>query len=137
MKKLVFLVMVVMALWAVAGCGKKAPTDGTGAEGLQPINDALLAAGFKLDTFKPADASRFQARSCAAGTLAGVETIVCEYAQPQAELGRKAGEAWVAQAVTGAVLVNGHTLLAVADRAHVDPNGKTIHRITQAYQHAK
>jgi hypothetical protein len=135
MKKLLFLAMVVMALWAVAGCGKK--SEPGSASGLKPVNDALLAAGFKLDTFQPADPGKFQARSCAAGTLAGVETVVCEYAQPEAELGRKAGEAWVAQAVTGAVLVNGHTLLAVADRAHVDPNGKTIHRITQAYQHAK
>ena len=47
--------------------------------------------------------------------------------------GRKAGEDWVAQATTGAVLTNGNTLLAVADRSRSDPNGKTIHKITQSY----
>ncbi len=127
------LMIVFAAALAWGGCGKKAATD---SPRLPQVNDALTAAGFKLDGFKPADASRFSATSCAGGQLDGVDTIVCEFGSDDAsQLGKKAGEAWVAEAVTGAVLTSGRTLLAVADRAHADPNGKTIHKITQAYSH--
>ena len=37
------------------------------------------------------------------------------------------------QAVTGSVLTRGHAVIAVADRRRVDPNGKTIHKITRAF----
>jgi hypothetical protein len=69
-----------------------------------------------------------------AGKLEGVDSLVCEYGSLDAvTLGKKAGEDWVGQATTGAVLTNGKTLLAVADRAHADPNGKIIQKITDAY----
>jgi hypothetical protein len=122
-----------LALLTAAGCGKTPQPDSSVR--LPQVNDAFLAAGFKLDNFKPIDARRFQAQTCAQGPLDGVDTLVCEYPSPDAAaLAKKASEAWVADSVTGAVLANGRTLLAVADRAHLDPNGKVIHRITQAYQ---
>jgi hypothetical protein len=122
-------VLFVMALVSLVGCKKS----GEGVK-LKEVNDALLSAGFKLDTFRPADPAKFSAQQCAAGTLGGVEAVVCEYSSPQASaLGKKAAEDWIAQAVTGTVLANGSTLLALADRSKVDPNGKTIHKISQAY----
>ena len=85
-----------------------------------------------------ADPARFSAHQCVQGRLGGVDSLVCEYGSTEAvALGRKAGEDWVGQAPTGAVLTNGKTLLAVADRAHADPNGKTIHKITQAYSRTR
>ena len=134
LRRLLFLVAVVLALLAGVGCRKP------GADGvrLKQVNDALLSAGFKLDSFHPVDATRFAAQKCATGTLNGVETLVCEYATLEAEaLGRRAGEDWIAQAVTGTVLVNGYTLLALADRAKADPNGRTIHKIAQTYQNTR
>jgi hypothetical protein len=135
MRRILFLGLIVVALMATTGCSKK-PTPG--GPGLKQVNDAFLAAGFKLDTFQPADPAFFKAQSCTAGLLDGVETVVCDYGAPNGgTLGKKAGEDWVAQATTGAVLANGTTLLALADRAKADPNGKTIKRITQAYQQTR
>ncbi|MDB4969266.1 MAG: hypothetical protein JWN44_4955 [Myxococcales bacterium] len=115
----------------VGGCHKK-PTEG--GVRLAQVSEAFGAAGLHTDQFQPTDPARFNAQKCVAGTLEGVETVVCEYGSPDAlALGKKAGEQWAASATTAAVLGNGRTLLAVADRAHSDPNGKTIHKITQAF----
>lgn len=127
--------VVAMALWAVSGCAKK-PTPG-GVK-LKQINDAFLAAGFELGSFQPADARGFGAQHCSAGLLDGVEAVVCELASPEAApAARKAGEAWIDKALTGVVLENGNTVLALADRAKVDPSGKRLRKITQAYRDAR
>jgi hypothetical protein len=125
------IVIVAMSIALAIGCSKKS-SDGVK---LKQVNDALISAGFKLDTFREFDPSHFSAKTCASGYLDGVEAIVCEYGSPQSvPLGKQAGEDWIAQAQTGAVLTNGATLIALADRAHADPNGKIIHKITQAYR---
>ena len=125
----------MVALLLAAGCSKKPAPGGVK---LQQINDAFVSAGYKLDSFHATDPTRLSAQKCVEGTLDGVETMVCEYGSTEAlALGKKAGEDWIAQATTGAVLTNGATLLCVADRAHADPNGKTIHKLTQAFSHAK
>jgi hypothetical protein len=125
--------VAALALLACAGCKKS--SDGVH---LKQVNDALIGAGFKLDNFRPADPGRFSAQSCAAGTIDGVDALVCEYGSPQAQaLGYKAGEDWIAQATTGTVLKNGMTTIALADRGRADPNGKTIHKITQTYRSTK
>jgi hypothetical protein len=101
---------------------------------LAEVNAAFAAAGLKVDSFQPTDALRFSAQRCSEGALGGVQAVVCEFGSAEAVArGKKAGEAWVAQATTGAVLTNGLTLLALADRAHADHNGRTIHTITKAY----
>jgi hypothetical protein len=120
---------LAFALLMLSACSKK-----PGEVHLKEVNDSFKSAGFKLDSFQPADPARFSAQKCVQGLLDGVDSIVCEYGSNEAvTLGKKAGEDWVAQAPTGAVLTNGKTLLVVADRGHADPNGKTIHKITQAY----
>jgi hypothetical protein len=123
------------ALVAVAvvafGCSKK-PTEG--GVRLEQVSDAFSSAGLKPSNFQATDPGRYSAQKCLTGTVDGVDTLVCEYGSPDAlELGKKAGEQWVASATTAAVLGNGRTLLAVADRQHIDPNGKTIQKITQAF----
>jgi hypothetical protein len=125
---------VAAALVAVAavGCSKK-PTEG--GVRLEQISEAFTAAGLKADNFQPTDPTRFSAAKCLAGRVDDIDTVVCEYGSPDAlALGKKAGEQWAGTATTAAVLGNGRTLLAVADRAHTDPNGKTIHKITQAFR---
>lgn len=120
---------------ALAGCHKK-PTEG--GVRLEQVSDAFSSAGLKADNFQPTDPSRFNAQKCVAGSVEGVDTVVCEYGSPDAlAYGKKAGEQWVGNATTGSVLGNGRTLLCVADRGHVDPNGKTIHKITQAFTKAR
>ncbi len=123
-------IIFTLALAAV-GCTKKATPGGVR---LEQISDAFNAAGLKADNFQPTDPSRFDATKCLAGLVDGIDTVVCEYGSPEAlALGKKAGEQWAASATTAAVLGNGRTLLAVADRTHSDPNGKAIHKITQAF----
>jgi hypothetical protein len=130
------IALAFAALLAAAGCSKSKASSESGVT-LAQVNDALASAGFKLDGFKPIDATRFAAQTCASGLIDGVDTLVCEYASADAAaVAKKATEAWVGEAVTGAVLSNGRTLLAVADRAHGDHNGKTIHRISKTYQSA-
>ncbi len=127
MRTLAILACATLAL----GCSKK-PTEG--GVRLEQVSDAFSSAGLKPTNFQPTDPSRWSAQKCLQGTVDGIDTVVCEYGSPDAlAYGKKAGEQWAASATTAAVLGNGRTLLAVADRAHVDPNGKTIHKITQAF----
>jgi len=122
---------ILLALVASIGCSKK-PTEG--GVRLEQVSESFNSAGLKSDNFQPTDPSRFNATKCVAGRVEDIDTVVCEYGSMDAlALGKKAGEQWVATATTAAVLGNGRTLLAVADRAHTDPNGKTIHKITQAF----
>jgi hypothetical protein len=126
------LVAVGCTLWlAATACKGKAPG---GVVHLKEVNDAFASAGWKTADFQPADSLHFSAQRCVTGAIQGIETLLCEFGSVDAVArGKKAAEAWVAQATTGAVLANGLTLLAVADRAHVDPRGQTIHKITKVY----
>jgi hypothetical protein len=130
-RKIAFAGLLVAALFAFFGCSKK------GSASLQAVNDAFIAAGFKLDSFHTTDGKRFGAEHCSAGELGGIDALVCEVTPAEQARAKEATEEWVAQAPTGVVLTNGATLLALADRSHADPHGRTIHKITQAYQKAR
>jgi hypothetical protein len=131
MRKSTFIAIALGFTLALGACSKK-PTEG--GVRLQQVSDAFESAGLKIGGFAQADASRFAAQHCVAGQLEGVDTVVCEYGSPaEVAAGKQAAEAWAGNATTAAVLGNGRTVLAIADRAHVDPHGKTIHKITQAY----
>ncbi len=125
------VIIAALGLGLAAGCHKK-PTEG--GVRLEQVSEAFAAAGLKVADFQPADPVRFNAQKCLAGIVEKLETVVCEYGSPEAvALGKKAGEQWAGGATTAAVLGNGRTILAIADRDRVDPNGKTIHKITQAF----
>lgn len=72
--------------------------------------------------------------SCKRGTVSGVDVVHCTF---PGEAEAKAAEAkaleWVADA-TGAALVAGKELLAVADRRGADPSGRTINAVTKAFR---
>lgn len=126
----------LLALWigALAGCKKPPPE----ALRVVDVQAGLSKAGLKLGAFQPTDAARFSAQKCEAGTVEALETVVCEYGSDEAvREGKRGGEGWIAAAVTGVALENGRTLLVLADRGRADPNGKLIHRITQAYRALK
>jgi hypothetical protein len=64
-----------------------------------------------------------------------LETVLCEYGSAEAvRLGQRAAEGWLGQATTGLILDRGNTLLMVADRAHTDPNGRTLNKIGKAFK---
>lgn len=105
---------------------------------LKQATAALQSAGWKTDGLQTVDPGKLAAQKCVQGPLDGVDVMLCEYGSADAvALGKKAGEEWLGQATTGAVLQNGNAILAVADRNRADPNGKTIHKLTQAFTKAK
>ncbi len=118
----------------LASCSKATE----GGVRLKQATSALQSAGWKTDDLKTADPGKLAALKCMQGPLDGVDVMLCEYGSADAvALGTKAGEEWIGQATTGAVLQNGNAILAVADRNRADPNGKTIHKLTQAFTKAK
>jgi hypothetical protein len=66
---------------------------------------------------------------CRSGTIDGVDVLVCVYpSSKEAKAAEKPGLAWVGS-TTGAAQAHGAVLIAAADRAKADPNGKTINQI--------
>lgn len=125
---------LVLALYVVGACSKS-PSDGQLR--LAGARSALGSAGAKVDDLKSTDPSKLSAQKCEGGTLDGLDAVLCEYGSAEAvALGKKAATDWIGQATTGAALQNGLTVFAVADRNRTDPNGKTIHKLTSAYQKA-
>jgi hypothetical protein len=126
--------LILGALALGPGC-KKAPPGGVH---LKDVESAFGKEGWKLDGFQPLDAQRFSAQKCVTGPIEGIEAAVCEFGSDEAvRRGKKAAEAWVAQAVTGFALENGRTVLMLADRNKVDPNGKLMNKVTQTYRGIK
>jgi hypothetical protein len=123
-----------IVLFLVAGCHSAPPAD----PALEEVNGALSSAGLKLVAFAPTDGRSLGAELCLGGKIDGVDALLCRFPSPEAaHNARGAGEEWVAGATTGAAFDRGRVLLVVADRAHVDPNGKTIHKIAQAFNPKK
>lgn len=121
--------LVLLAL--LAACKKAPANDPT----LEQVNDSFTSAGLKLEPFSPADGARFSAQLCMAGRIEGVDAMLCQFAAPDgARAAKRTGEEWIGTAPTGVTLERGRILLLLADRAQADPNGKSIHKITQAFQ---
>ena len=102
---------------------------------LSTVMSAFDSQGWKSsEHLRPIDPARFSAQKCVGGLIDGVDAVVCELGSAEAaQLAKKGGEAWVATAVTGVALVNGSTMLALADRSRTDPLGKSIHAVTKTY----
>src|SRR5262249_42290188 len=126
------------------GCGKK---DGAGGAGDRPhvegtthtdqVVDAWKGAGLQPETFTSIDPTAYRAGYCAQGRVSGVDTIICEYRDEGSldNAKRLIQDEWNREGVrTGVAMRSKRTLLAVADRAKVDPNGKTIAKLVEAFK---
>lgn len=102
---------------------------------LSTVVSAFDSQGWKSsEQLRPIDPARFSAQKCVGGLVDSVDAVVCELGSAEAaQRAKKGGEAWVATAVTGVALVNGSTMLALADRTRTDPLGKSIHAVTKTY----
>jgi hypothetical protein len=117
---------VVIALVALAAC--------SGSSSEKPAatpRDAVLAA-WKADKLTPSAltaATVAFGKDCQAGTVDGIDVLVCNYASPaEAKAAEDAGLGWIGQA-TGASQARGAALVVVADRKKADPSGRTINRL--------
>jgi hypothetical protein len=114
---------LVLALVACGG-SKSAPS-GPGARAA--AIDAWKQAGLDVSAFAPATASA--GKDCAAGTVAKLDVLVCNYGSVDdaihaADLGLQ----WVGD-TTGSSQARGTLVIAVADRHKADPHGKTMNQI--------
>jgi hypothetical protein len=133
---------------AAAGCSKKAPAPGA-APGATPaahvsgtpqtgdVIDAMKSAGLPPEGFASLEPVPFGASYCEQGRVQGVDTLICEYADDGSlDRGKQlVHDEWGRENVqTGVTTTTKRTLLAVADRGHHDPNGKTISQILKVFK---
>jgi hypothetical protein len=119
---------VWLGLALVLGCHR------SGGDPLDEGVDALGSAGLHVETFKPTDARRLSATSCRQGKVEGLDALLCGYDSAEAQTRAERGaEDWIAGAVTGTWTARRSLLLVVADRAHVDPSGKTMQKVVKAF----
>ena len=120
MRKLVLLAFV-------AACGK-----GDGGATAELVA-AWQAAGLEPSAFRSVDAKALGG-FCRAGTVKGIEAIVCEYDDAdRAKHAEPGGLAQVGDA-TGAAVAQGKLLLVLADRTRSDPSGKNIKEIAKVFK---
>jgi len=135
------LVAVALA-FGPAGCSKgaggaAAPAHVDGTPHTDAVLDAWKSAGLKPEGFAPVAPPPFAATYCERGTVAGVDTTVCEYADDGAvDRGQQqVRDEWARTGVhTGVVLRDKRTILSAVDRDLRDPNGKTINQLVQAFR---
>lgn len=123
--------LVVIAL--VAACSKDdagAPADNTATAKAGPrdaVLDAWKTGGLALSPFAPETTP--VGSDCARGKVGALDVLVCAYASPDAaKTAEAAAYRWVGD-TTGSAQARGSVLIAVADRAKSDPNGKTINQL--------
>jgi len=114
-----------------------APSHVDGTPHTNKIIHGLKSAGLRPEGFTNADPARYGASFCENGRVNDIETLVCEFpdgnslARGKQLLTDEWGRAGVA---TGVTAQKGETLMAIADREHRDPNGKTINQIVSAFK---
>jgi hypothetical protein len=90
------------------------------------------AAGLEPSAFQKAQTKL--GGTCQAGTVNGVDTILCEFKDASAAKEAEPKGLEIVGETTGASLAKGRMLLVVADRKNADPNGKHIQQITKSFR---
>jgi hypothetical protein len=123
-----------------AGCSKDDAAAGTG-KGPAPADDALIAkwkkAGLEVSPFTDADAAAYAANKCRAGTVSGVDVVVCSYDSGEDAIAAEDTALAVLEksgVTTGSAIPRGKSLLVVLDKRKRDPSGRTINAITAAFR---
>jgi hypothetical protein len=129
-----------------SGCGKnktgggassEPPAHASGTPQTIAVLDAWKAADLKPEGFTPVVPPPYVATYCERGAVAGVEVLVCEYADDGAlDRGQQQlkDEHERAGVHTGLTVRTKRTLLSLVDRESRDPNGKTINQLVQAFR---
>ncbi len=112
--------------------------NGCGKSGVAGELAMFKDTGHVVSEFANMDSSPLGAKKCQNGTIDQLSVLLCEYADSEASaLGQAAAEAWGGETATVVVLRRGAVLFAVADRNHVDPNGKSISTLSKVFRRAK
>lgn len=99
---------------------------------------SFQANGHEVDGFSDIDGAPLGAKKCQAGTIDQLAALLCEYVNPEAaSMEQRAAEGWFGSTGTVVVMRRGEMLFAVADRSHVDPDGKAIAALSLVFRHQK
>jgi hypothetical protein len=137
------LLVGTLALLAIASCKKSGsaaappPTHVPGALRTDEVLNAWRNAGLATEGFAPLVPTPNGAGYCEHGDVAGVDTVVCEYASDEAvATGIKlVKEGWArVDAHTAVILQARRTTMAVVDRERREPSGKTINQMATSFR---
>jgi len=117
---------LLVLLPLLQGCGKK---------GIPAEIQAFKDAGRSVSEFTDADASSMQAKRCQQGTVDQMAVLLCEYPNRDAAAGGvRSASLWAAESPTWLALQRDKIVFAVADRAEVDHNGKTLSALSKVFR---
>src|SRR5262245_26347369 len=139
------LCLAALAVLCGLGCGKKqegaagasGPTHVDGTPHTDDVVSAWKGAGLAAEGFAAVDPSAYRAGYCSQGRLGGIEAIICEYRDDESldRAKKTIQDQWGKEGVhTGVAVRTKRTLVAVADRAKSDPNGKTISKAVETFK---
>ena len=117
--------LVAAAALLVVACGK-------GSKSSAEVVQAWKKAGLSPSEFAKAETKLGGA--CQAGSVNGIDTILCEFKDETAAKQAQEKGLEIIGETTGASLAKGRMLLVVADRKNSDPNGRQINEITKTFR---
>jgi hypothetical protein len=118
---------LALALLTTA-CGDDKVTSAAG------ITDGWKSDGLEVGAFADANGAEFGGGKCRAGTVASLDTTVCEFADAgAAKKAERAAEKSIGE-TTGISMAAGRMLLVVADRKKADPEGRKMNQIAAAFR---
>ena len=121
--------LTLLLMLGGAACGKS-----KAAQALASFKES----GHSVDGFFDIHGAPLGAKKCQAGTIDQLAVLLCEYVNPEAaSMEQRAAEGWFGSTGPVVVLRRGEMLFAVADRTHVDPDGKAVAALTQAFRSQK
>jgi hypothetical protein len=117
--------IMTLGVLLVFACGKESKS------GFQ-IVQGWKQAGLEPSAFTKAETKL--GGSCQAGTVSGIDTVLCEFKDDQTAKAAEPKGLEIVGETTGASLAKGRMLLVVADRKDLDPNGRRIDQITRSFR---
>jgi hypothetical protein len=141
MRSALIVLIVPLSLALLPGCRKQPPTHPVqhveGTPHTDQVLSAFRSARLPPDGFVATNPVPVHAVYCEHGTVAGVDTTICEYQDDQTldkgvqEI--KAGWARI-DVHTGVVVRAKRTLLTLVDRERREPSGKTISQMVDVFR---
>jgi hypothetical protein len=139
----VLLAAAVAAALGATGCSDDRSQPVVSLSGLGsgaaagPGVDALMKswgdAKLQVSAFAPVDGKAYAGGTCQAGTVSGVDTVLCSYPDAKAAKAAEAAGLAAIGETTGSSLSRDNLLLVVSDPRKADPSGRTINAVTKSF----
>ncbi len=135
------LTAALAAALALPGCGDDNEARAAGAAmaaaHVPPAIDGTLArwkqAGLTVSAFDDADGVKYGGGACKAGSVSGVDTVVCLHADDAAAAAAVDAARAAVGLTDGLAVAHGRLVLVMADRRKADPQGRTINQASKLF----